>query len=834
MSMNTLNCSKDGELAEASAAANFQLEKVLKQIRHYLPSQAPLKDFIHHNTLHAFQGRCFKKAVQEAAMMYGAREALPMHEYQAMYRDGKIGRSAIEAALQKQGLQSQFRSSEIISFLEGRISQASECLSFIKRLCHAWDEQLGFNLASRVNPLLFRLVSQYLDQGISSWQMPKADHLSLYDCVRQLMQPSGFPVPPLTDPICRALLAYSPDIAIHKALKYLVADQRIWERYLHDTLFEHPGWSGLVSVLERSPELLPKTRKVSLLEFTALKLILEVGILSRGLAEKFKPVSTTMTGGKASPTFDRGPILTELLQDALEQTYYERTLSDLRRHSAPARGVPITVQALFCLDDRECSIRRHIETIDPSIETFGVAGFFGVDAMVLKEGELFPVKSCPAPIKPRHLIYQHKREGSPQLEKRQALRFMHEVHGSSSKKIFPGLLGMPAAGLKASLRFVFDVMNPVSHAKAFGHDHLASDGPVKVRHEQGQSHEGLFQVGYTIEEMAERVAGVLRQGGLMSGFAPLVMVVAHGSSSVNNPHFAAYDCGACSGRPGAPNARAFAFMANCEDVRGLLRSRHGIEVPRATRFVPAIHDTCQDTAQFFDSDSLTKDLDYALASFRETLEEALALNALERCRRFELVPQDITPKQAREIVRNRSLSIFEPRPELNHANNAACIVGRRELTRGLFLDRRAFLQSYDWRADPDGEVLRTILSAIVPVCGGINLEYYFSRLDPQSYGSGTKLPHNVIGLLGVVNGSEGDILTGLPTQMTEMHDPIRLLMVIEQQPQTVLEVLKRTPSVAQWFDHEWMKLALVDPESSGSIFRYCQGDFFAWSEGEVI
>ena len=53
---------------------------------------------------------------------------------------------------------------------------------------------------------------------------------------------------------------------------------------------------------------------------------------------------------------------------------------------------------------------------------------------------------------------------------------------------------------------------------------------------------------------------------------------------------------------------------------------------------------------------------------------------------------------------------------------------------------------------------------------GINLEYFFSSVDNEVYGCGTKLPHNVTGLLGVMNGHQGDLRTGLPLQMVELHD----------------------------------------------------------------
>jgi hypothetical protein len=36
--------------------------------------------------------------------------------------------------------------------------------------------------------------------------------------------------------------------------------------------------------------------------------------------------------------------------------------------------------------------------------------------------------------------------------------------------------------------------------------------------------------------------------------------------------------------------------------------------------------------------------------------------------------------------------------------------------------------------------LERVLQAAVPVCAGINLEYYFSRVDPTGWGCGTKLP----------------------------------------------------------------------------------------------
>jgi len=111
-----------------------------------------------------------------------------------------------------------------------------------------------------------------------------------------------------------------------------------------------------------------------------------------------------------------------------------------------------------------------------------------------------------------------------------------------------------------------------------------------------------------------------------------------------------------------------------------------------------------------------------------------------------------------------------------------------------------------------------------PVCGGINLEYFFSRVDNQKLGAGTKLPHNVMGLFGVANGIDGDLRPGLPSQMIEVHDPVRLLIIVEHFPQVVLETIKKAPDVYEWFINEWVHLVAVTPETR-ELFLFKDGEF---------
>jgi hypothetical protein len=177
-------------------------------------------------------------------------------------------------------------------------------------------------------------------------------------------------------------------------------------------------------------------------------------------------------------------------------------------------------------------------------------------------------------------------------------------------------------------------------------------------------------------------------------------------------------------------------------------------------------------------------------------------------------------------VEGRADDLAQPRPEYGHATNAFCIIGRRTRTRGLFLDRRAFLVSYDPSRDDDGAILARVMAAVVPVVAGISLEYYFSYVDPTGYGCGTKLPHNVTSLLGVMDGAQSDLRTGLPWQMVEIHEPTRLAIVVEGPRDRLQRVVEANPAIERLVRHRWIWLASLDQES-GTVWELRAGGFVA-------
>ncbi|MFM9840657.1 MAG: YbcC family protein [Cyclobacteriaceae bacterium] len=793
-------------------SSSFNEHEVIHELKHYLPAQAPLKDFIHHNTLHAFQKLSFKDGVRSASEILGYRSSLSLSDFRLQYEDGAIKPEVLDRVIfEKKG------EANLAEWRKKALTHQYEnnTLPRIGALRANWKKQYRIDLDSLVQPILFRILCSYLDQGISIWNFPIREKTFLAS-LRE-MEGNTF-TSFFRRPRAKKLLLEST-CEIADLLKILVGDELLYERYLFDQQFSHSGWSGMVSTIEDQPYTILDPRKLSMHDLIVFELLLEIDALDFSLAEKWKPLSERLLNRPTElfadvPETEMHEVLF-IWQRSFEKSYHDQVLAGLiMQKNAKETIEKKSFQAMFCIDDRECSLRRYLEEFDPNCETFGTPGFFGVEFYYQPEGGKFYTKVCPAPVNPKFLI---KGIGADKREK--DLYFAKQSHS-----FYSGWLISQTLGFWSAFLLFLNIFKPsMGPATASSFKHMSKNSQLTIENNNPEDRENDLQIGFAVEEMTNRVEGLLKSIGLVKDFASIVYVVGHGSSSVNNPHYAAYDCGACSGRAGSVNARVISSMANHKVVREKLKER-GIDIPEATQFIGGLHDTTRDEIVFFDENSLSK-LNLENHNKNEVIfAKSLDYNAKERSRRFVSVQSHLSPSTIHEQIRIRSVSLFEPRPELNHATNALCVVGRRELTKHLFLDRRAFMNSYDYHIDPEGKFLHNILNAVAPVCGGINLEYFFSRVDNQKLGAGTKLPHNVMGLFGVANGIDGDLRPGLPSQMIEVHDPVRLMVIVEHYPDVVLQTIQKKPETYEWFINDWVILVAIHPDTH-KLHYFSDGKF---------
>ncbi|HSF16705.1 MAG TPA: DUF2309 domain-containing protein [Vicinamibacteria bacterium] len=740
-------------------------------------------------------------------------------------------------------------------------------------------EVTGADSDDVVHPVLIRLTASFLDQGLAYWPLPGREG-GFFRAVGELYRPSRF-LPGWLRRFAFDLSAASQrglipaESAIDSLDRLGVSDESEWEPFVAATLLALRGFAGMMWQIESRPDRVPvHAPKASLVDFLAIRLLLEVRALEElacktlGFHGQMRELRDELRRKRPSaliPNVEERAYRLFLLAEALgcppsslsqlnaEAT--ERILDEIEAFSALSRrrllhlayerrhrielldalsaraGEPsegtkdVMFQAVFCIDEREESIRRHLEEVEPRCETFGAAGFFGVAMYYRGVADAHARPLCPIAIEPEHEVIEmaDSELGLNPNRRRTIRRFLgrllHETH-VGSRTFTRGTLLTAVLGLATAIPLTFRVLFPrLTASLRSGAGSLLEPRRARLALDRDQTRKpslGKYS-GFSVPEMAGIVGRLLEDVGISDHLARIVVVVGHGSRSLNNPHESAHDCGACGGGRGGPNARAFAQMANDRRVRELIR-KQGSAIPDSTWFVGAYHDSCDDSVTLADRDLVPPEFRGKLVLVENALERARARNAHERCRRFEFLPPGLTPGAALAHVEGRSEDLAQPRPEYGHATNAICIIGRRSRSRGLFLDRRAFLVSYDpGRDDSEGSILARTLEAALPVVAGINLEYYFSYVDPVGYGCSTKLPHNITALLGVMDGHASDLRTGLPWQMVEIHEPVRLLVVVETTTELLERALARNPRLLRLADNRWIQLATLS--ASGNEIR---------------
>jgi hypothetical protein len=273
-----------------------------------------------------------------------------------------------------------------------------------------------------------------------------------------------------------------------------------------------------------------------------------------------------------------------------------------------------------------------------------------------------------------------------------------------------------------------------------------------------------------------------------------------------------------------------AKLANLPEVRILLKNKEGITIPTDTVFIGAEHNTTTDEVVVFDSEVPNSHKE-KLDRLKTDLQRAQQTATQER-----LGSRTDSVRAAHKKTNNWS----ETRPEWGLAKNAGFIIGPRSLTKTMDLHSNCFLHSYNWELDTTGDALEQIMQGPMVVTQWINNHYYFSSVDNETYGGGSKITHNITGKFGVVQGNGGDLKIGLPLQSVNetdekaYHQPLRLSVLIQAPKQRIQNILNKNKNLKSLLDNEWIYLLVMDPGDKNSIVRYQKDMSWVESNQEAI
>ncbi|WP_225333318.1 DUF2309 domain-containing protein [Halomicrobium urmianum] len=764
----------------------------------------PLHSFVTANPLAGLEDRPFHRAAAEAEQLFGGRGYPHPSVFRRAWENGQIDPEVLREELDARGVDG-----EPEALLDEMAADEAEA-----------DDAGSDSPADELDRVLSKWLAAFLDQGQAEWAMPDRE-AGFYAAWRAVAPHDG------DVPGCERAseLPDTATAALEAAVDGIPEDR--WGDVFEHHLAALPGWTGLVKQREDADaDPWQGEFPISLREYLAVRLT---------LADKLgAPIDPGETPGESDDADADEVPLEEVWLSAWEKSYRDRLVDglddDVEASSAGTDGSRPAAQLVFCIDTRSEIVRRHIEDAGP-YDTHGYAGFFGVPMRYEGYESDVAVDACPPIVDPEHRVADRPAEDcrddasaydgwrhlvsagrkhlkSLKTDVAAAFTFV-EGAGSAYGAAMAGRTLLPAA--------VHDLADAVDERTPDSHEFCS---PTVEREGEAHANGGLPR-GMTLDEKAGYAEAAFDLMGWES-FARLVVFTGHASETTNNPFESSLDCGACAGNPGGPSARVLAEICNDPAVRSELRDR-GHEIPADTVFLAAEHNTTTDEIALFDGDvpeSHAEDVE----RLREDLAEARAAAAAERTESMRTGRDD----GVRETER-RAADWAETRPEWGLAGNASFVIGPRELTEDRDLDGRAFLHSYDWSTDPDGDALEAIVTGPLVVTQWINNQYYFATVDNAVYGSGSKVTQNPVGNVGVYQGNGGDVMTGLPLQSLKVdddqpyHQPLRLTAVVHAPVDRVTEILGRHEEVAQLFDNGWMRLTVVDPERGNEPVHY-QGD----------
>ncbi len=783
------------------------LIEILADIENLIPPLWPLQDFVAVNPFLGWSDQPMTKTIQAMRELRDCRLLMPPAHFREKLTSGQIETADLETALRQCSAEDPdaFGSLTVDEVMHWAETSETDADGPDRRrystLAERVDRQRGMPWQEAIIEQISQHCAAHYDEGQAVWKSPWKDR-SLYEAWRisavhnRRMHKLG-----LKD-FHRLIgeLPEAPQAAINHILDELSVPERDRKSYLLCVMYSIAGWASYVKYRVREAEWVGQADS-DLVGLLAIRLAFELGIARAGWVD----LSAVWFDGD-SPSRERGlsPDIAAgyVWQVAAEQAYRRSLLTALKEARETGRSQPgrspsarPAAQMVFCIDVRSEVLRRHLEAVNPDIDTFGFAGFFGLPLEHVPPGADHGPAQCPVLLSPAFTVREEWKTDDPAMRSN---AHQQQQHIGAMKRIWKRFK-MSAAScfpFVEALGLFYLTQLPGKHGG--GSSRRASSSHRALTHE------------VPFEQQVEMAEGILRNLGLTEGFARLVVLCGHGSDVANNPYRASLDCGACGGHSGAVNARVAAGLLNDPRVRQALASRD-LLLPEDTWVLPALHHTTTDEIELLDRDDVPATLANDLSELEDTLTEAGRLTRAERSRRMGNVP-------AEDLFR-RSGDWSEVRPEWALAGNAAFIVAPRERTRGLDLGGRTFMHSYDHRRDPDHKVLELIMTAPMVVASWINLQYYASTVDNRSFGSGNKAIHNVVGQLGILEGNGGDLMTGLPWQSVHdgnafQHEPLRLLTVIEAPRDAIASIIQKHSSVRDLVGNGWVNLVALDGDEA--------------------
>jgi len=784
----------------------------VQRAMHTIAPSWPLDRWIAVNPYWGQRGEDIERALLQLAVAGGVPATMPRSWFRRQWIDGAFDRRHVAAALQ---LASGDASSVTVEAIEAALGQDDDppepapLITDVADAHRPTDEPMPW--ASTVVDQISEHLAAWFDRGAASWRTERDQDLFAAWRTR-LREDRGLPTRGDRGRLARALddVPLEPHAVVATLAERLGLDAAMLEDYLVALLGSVRGWASWCAYLEWQTRLdgAPTTdHDAPLLQLLAIRAAWELVLLD---AHELHPHVNEWRMRIAALPRERARRRRHHHVDWILQHAHELALQErLAKVICAPKPQPTTaprIQAIFCIDVRSERFRRALERAGgDAVQTRGFAGFFGLPLAVRPFGggeQATP--HLPGLLPPSITADWIDANGDGErLADRRRRRLSADDRWQALRNAAPGAFPFVEA---LGLGYLPRLLRGRTGAPCTADDAGLQAGEASALRP-------TWPADTTAAERVAHAERVLRGIGLVDGFAPLVLLAGHGSSSTNNPQAAGLDCGACGGQRGEANARLLADLLNDADVRAGLRER-GVTIPDATTFVAGLHDTTTDEVRLFAAAApaaRSQDLD----ELRALLAEAGRETRAERAPGLGLAELVGDPSALRAALQRRAVDWAQTRPEWGLADNAAFVVAPRAFTRGLHLDGRVFLHDYDWRHDTAFETLELILTAPMVVTNWINLQYFASTVAPEQFGSGNKLLHNVVGGdIGVLEGTGGDLRIGLARQSVHdgerlRHTPLRLSVFVAAPRAAIDDVLARNEAPRSLVENRWLHLLRV-------------------------